>query len=116
MWTRDGCVTSAAERGYGDYVNDTFINCTCDHLSSFAVILNDAEAEVKISMFFFSYLSVVVFLDMLFMVVFLFFGKYNIFMTVGYLTLGDQKHSTFKSHVQITIFIEVNTPNSNFSR
>lgn len=46
---------------------------------------------------------------MLFMVVFLFWGKYNIFMTVGYLTLGDQKHSTFKSHVQIIIFIEVNT-------
>ncbi|XP_063598702.1 protocadherin-like wing polarity protein stan [Penaeus indicus] len=45
VWTREGCVTSAAERGYGDYVNDTFINCTCDHLSSFAVILNDAEAE-----------------------------------------------------------------------
>lgn len=46
-------MTSAAERGYGEYVNDTFINCTCDHLSSFAVILNDAEAEVKILISFF---------------------------------------------------------------
>ncbi|XP_069162090.1 protocadherin-like wing polarity protein stan isoform X3 [Procambarus clarkii] len=45
VWTRDGCETSEPEHGYGDYINDTFINCTCNHLSSFAVILNDAEAE-----------------------------------------------------------------------
>lgn len=61
-------MTSAAERGYGEYVNDTFINCTCDHLSSFAVILNDAEAEVKILIFF-------CFLDMLLMVLLLFCGE-----------------------------------------
>ena len=46
LWTREGCETSGPEPGFGDYVNDTFINCTCNHLSSFAVILNDAEAEV----------------------------------------------------------------------
>ncbi|XP_064085068.1 protocadherin-like wing polarity protein stan isoform X1 [Macrobrachium nipponense] len=45
LWTRDGCFTSGPEPGFGEYANDTFINCTCNHLSSFAVILNDAEAE-----------------------------------------------------------------------
>ncbi|KAG7177210.1 Cadherin EGF LAG seven-pass G-type receptor 3-like [Homarus americanus] len=45
VWTREGCDTSDPEQGHGDYINDTFINCTCNHLSSFAVILNDAEAE-----------------------------------------------------------------------
>lgn len=47
LWTREGCKTSVPEPGYGEYINDTFINCTCNHLSSFAVILNDAEAEVN---------------------------------------------------------------------
>lgn len=47
VWTREGCDTSEPEPGYGEYLNDTFINCTCNHLSSFAVILNDAEAEVS---------------------------------------------------------------------
>ncbi|CAL4108899.1 unnamed protein product [Meganyctiphanes norvegica] len=45
VWTRKGCHTSLPEPGYGEFTNATFINCTCNHLSSFAVILNDAEAE-----------------------------------------------------------------------
>ncbi|KAK4300812.1 hypothetical protein Pmani_027014 [Petrolisthes manimaculis] len=45
VWTRAGCETSEPEEGLAQYINDTFINCTCNHLSSFAVILNDAEAE-----------------------------------------------------------------------
>ncbi|XP_045101942.1 protocadherin-like wing polarity protein stan isoform X7 [Portunus trituberculatus] len=45
LWTREGCETGVPEPGFGEFVNDTFINCTCNHLSSFAVILNDAEAE-----------------------------------------------------------------------
>ncbi|XP_076066701.1 protocadherin-like wing polarity protein stan isoform X3 [Oratosquilla oratoria] len=45
VWSREGCETGTPEPGTGLYVNDTIINCTCNHLSSFAVILNHAEAE-----------------------------------------------------------------------
>ncbi|KAB7505845.1 Cadherin EGF LAG seven-pass G-type receptor 1 [Armadillidium nasatum] len=45
IWTREGCHTSSPEKGVGQFINETFVNCTCDHLSSFAVIVNDIEAE-----------------------------------------------------------------------
>ncbi|RXG51616.1 Protocadherin-like wing polarity protein stan [Armadillidium vulgare] len=45
IWTREGCHTSSPEKGVGQYINDTFVNCTCDHLSSFAFLAKPSVAE-----------------------------------------------------------------------
>ena len=46
QWTRQGCQTTFLEPW--EYTsNYTYVNCTCTHLSTYAVLMDDPSAEVS---------------------------------------------------------------------